>query len=93
MLDLNVKNKWRYVEWESERYILLGLAASSQVAIDIFYYTTGFLITYKLMKIAREYNGIMFSMVLKLFIQRLLRLLPSLWFVFITTWLTLYYLA
>eukprot|EP00347_Sterkiella_histriomuscorum_P018318 403345961 len=91
LLDMNVKNKWRYIEWRNDRYIMFGLAAVSQNGIDIQLAIIGFFATFKLVKIAREYNGLTFSSIFKFFIQRIIRLIPTLYFVFIATWFATYY--
>ncbi|CDW88038.1 UNKNOWN [Stylonychia lemnae] len=91
-LDKQIMNKWRLTDWSTQSNILLGLAASSQIGIDVFYILSAFFMTYKIIRIAKEYNGISLSILLQVYIQRLIRILPVYWFLFITSWILLWHL-
>lgn len=62
-----------------------GLIASGNIGIDIFLFFSAFFQTHKILKFARLANGFSPCSVVTIYFNRFSRLIPSYYFVFITS--------
>ena len=92
-IDGFYRNKWRYEEYLYNQLYLWVFVTSANAAVDHFLYFSAFFATHKILKFARESHGFGATGMMKIYLNRLSRFIPTYYFVFATGWSLVFWIG